>query len=136
MEVCWGSWGSVLQRSRRKVRRYAAVSLLAVALLLVPAVLSHAWNRGGPWHPGFRGHGVIVVGPSFWWGPSYPYWWDYPPPYYVYAPPPVDVQEPPVYVQPPAPPQAYWYYCPSVRAYYPTAPTCSEAWVKVPPRPE
>jgi len=32
------------------------------------------------------------------------------------------------------PAQAYWYYCPSVRAYYPTVPTCPEPWVKVPPR--
>jgi Protein of unknown function (DUF3300) len=32
------------------------------------------------------------------------------------------------------PSQGYWYYCPSARAYYPTAPTCPEPWVKVPPR--
>ena len=32
------------------------------------------------------------------------------------------------------PGQAYWYYCPSARAYYPTAPSCPEPWVKVPPR--
>ena len=32
------------------------------------------------------------------------------------------------------PAQAYWYYCPSARAYYPTAPSCPEPWVKVPPR--
>jgi len=121
-------------RCEVEVRRVAAVFLFAVVLLLVTTVPSDAWGRGG--HGFGRGHGVVVVGPSFWWGPAYPYWWDYPSPYYVYAPPPVDVQEPPVYVQPPAPPQAYWYYCPSVRAYYPTAPTCSEAWVKVPPRPE
>ena len=115
------------------MRRSAAVSLLAVALLLVPAVLSHAWNRGGSGHPGFRGHGVVVVGPSFWWGP---YWWDYPPPYYAYAPPPVIVQEPPVYVEPPAPPQSYWYYCQSAKAYYPSVQMCAEAWIQVPPRPQ
>lgn len=34
--------------------------------------------------------------------------------------------------QPPS--QSYWYYCSSARAYYPTAPTCPEPWVKVPPR--
>jgi len=65
-----------------------------------------------------------VVGPSFWWGP---WWWGYPP-YYAY-PPPV-VASPQVYVQP----QSYWYYCPSARAYYPTAPTCPEPWIKVLPR--
>lgn len=32
------------------------------------------------------------------------------------------------------PAQAYWYYCASARAYYPTAPSCPEPWVKVPPR--
>jgi hypothetical protein len=33
------------------------------------------------------------------------------------------------------PAQSFWYYCPSARAYYPTAPTCPEPWIKVPPRP-
>jgi len=32
------------------------------------------------------------------------------------------------------PPESYWYYCASAGAYYPTAPTCPEPWVKVPPR--
>ena len=32
------------------------------------------------------------------------------------------------------PSQSYWYYCPSAGAYYPTAPTCPEPWIKVPPR--
>jgi hypothetical protein len=32
------------------------------------------------------------------------------------------------------PPQSYWYYCPSARAYYPTVRTCPEEWIKVPPR--
>ncbi len=47
-----------------------------------------------------------------------------------------------MYVQPqPAPaltppPQTYWYYCPSAKNYYPNVQACSEAWVKVPPRPE
>jgi len=27
------------------------------------------------------------------------------------------VQEPPVYVERQAPPQSYWYYCPSTKAY-------------------
>jgi hypothetical protein len=122
------------------VRRVAAVSLFAVALLLVTAVPSYAGGHGGHGghgfghHHGFRGHGVIVVGPGCCWGP---YWW-YDPyyayPYYAYAPPPVIVQAPPVYIEPPAPPQSYWYYCPSTRAYYPSVPTCAEAWIKVPPR--
>jgi len=32
------------------------------------------------------------------------------------------------------PPQSYWYYCSSARAYYPTVPRCPEPWIKVPPR--
>lgn len=122
-----------------------AVSVVAVALALILAVIlgvtapALAWHRGGA-------HIAIGVGP-FWWGP-YPYW-PYDPPYppypYVYPPPPVIVQEPPVYVQqvpPPAPspslpppPEIYWYYCASARAYYPSVPQCPEAWIKVPPRP-
>ncbi len=116
------------------MRKSALVSLLAVALLLVAAVPSDAW-RG---HHGVRGRAFIGIGPSFWWGPPYPYWWYYPPPYYAYPPPPIIVQEPPVYVQPlpPAPPQAYWYYCSSAQAYYPSVQTCPEVWIKILPRPQ
>jgi hypothetical protein len=113
-------------------RSAVVVSLLTLALLLVPAAPGLARHRG------FRTHVFIGAGPVFWWGP---YWWHYPPPYY-YPPPPVVVEPPPVYVQqeppppPPAPaPQAYWYYCSSAGAYYPSVSTCPEAWVKVPPRP-
>ena len=117
------------------MKKSALVSLLAVALLLVAAAPSDAWQR----HRGVRGHVFIGVGHPFWWGPPHPYWWYYPPPYYVYSPPAVIVEQPPVYIQPPplpAPPQVYWYYCPSAQAYYPSVPTCPEAWVKVPPRPQ
>jgi hypothetical protein len=61
----------------------------------------------------------VFVGP--WFG-----WWD---PYWSY-PPPVIVPGPPVYSVPP--PQAYWYYCPSLGAYYPYVPSCPEPWVPVP----
>jgi hypothetical protein len=56
------------------VKRYAAVSLLTFALLLVVAAPSFA---------GHRGHGRVFIGGPVWWGPSYyPY---YPPgPYYNY----------------------------------------------------
>jgi hypothetical protein len=126
------------------MKKLASVSLLAVTLLLVASEPSHAWGRG--WHGGARTHVFVGVGPSFWWGPPYPYYWAYyPPPYYVYSPPPVVVQQPPVYVEqpsapPPAPPpppaQSYWYYCPNAKAYYPNVQNCSEAWIKVPPRTE
>ncbi len=119
------------------MRKSALVALLAVALLLVGAVPSHAW-RGHP----VRTRIFIGVGPAFWWGPPFPYWWYYPPPYppyYVYSPPPVIVQEPPVYIQPPPPappPPSYWYYCPSAGGYYPTVQTCPEPWLRVQPRTE
>jgi hypothetical protein len=147
------------------MRRAAWIGVLVVALLSVTATPSHAWRRawngggggqsrgGGGWHggQGWHGghvHGRFFVGPGFWWGAGYPYWgypyWGYygaPYPYYGYGP--QVVQEPQTYVQAapepaPAPqqPKAYWYYCASAGAYYPTAPTCPELWIKVPPRSE
>ena len=130
------------------MRKLGLASLLAMALLVISAAPSLAWSRGGHFHGHFHGGSrvFIGVGPGWWgWGgypyPYYPYY--YPPYYYT---PPV-VQEPSVYVQqgtpaaPPPPPAApessyssYWYYCPSARDYYPSVPTCSEAWIKVPPR--
>src|SRR6266545_950879 len=103
------------------MRKVVSLWLLATALLVVGPTPSDAWRQ----HGGGHGRVFISVGPAFWWGPPYPYPY-YPAPYYVYAPPPVIVQEP----------QAYWYYCPSAGAYYPTTPTCPEAWVQVPPRSE
>ena len=113
-----------------------------VVLLLVVGVLALTVTPGDP-HGRVRGGVFIGVGP--YWGP-YPYWW-YPPPYYayptyVYPPPTVVVEQPPVYIEQPlaapaapAAPTAYWYYCQSAKAYYPTAPSCPEEWVKVPERP-
>lgn len=125
------------------MRKFGAAALVAVTLLLVLAEWSEA---GGRRHHRHRWHGgtrvFVGVGPAFWYGAPYPYW-HYAPPYYVYTPPAVVVQEPPVYIQqqpttaPPLTPPAaesYWYYCPSSREYYPSVPTCSEAWIKVPPR--
>ena len=53
------------------MKRSAAASLLAVALLLVAATPSHGWHGRG--------------GPVFWWGPAYPYGGYPPPPYYDWA---------------------------------------------------
>jgi hypothetical protein len=123
------------------MRKLASASLLAVMLILILAPPSSAGGRHR--HKGSRV--FVTVGPRFWWGPwPYPYYY-YPYPYYA---PPVVVREPPVYIQqqvtptpaapaePSAPEPGYWYYCPSAREYYPTAATCSEAWIKVPPRQE
>ena len=120
------------------MKRWGAVSLVVVALLLIGVGSSEAGGRRH-WHGGPRVFVGLGFGPAFW--HPYPYWY-YPPPY-VYAPPTVIVQQPPVYVEqstappaasaPAAPPQ-YWYYCQPSGAYYPTAPTCSEPWIKVPAR--
>jgi hypothetical protein len=142
------------------MRKVLSAALVAMALLLTLAPPSDAGGYRGHWRGGTR---VFVgVGPGFY-GP-YPYWY-YPRPYYYgygygygypygygyapYGPPVVVQQEPPVYVQqqpapaeaaPPAaeaaPPSGFWYYCASVREYYPRVPTCPEAWIKVPPRQE
>ncbi len=109
------------------MKKSALVTLLVIGLLVSLAAPGYAWHH-------VRGGVFIGVGPA-WWGPPFPYWY-YPSPYY-YPPPTVVVEQPPVYVeQPPAQPapQAFWYYCPSSHTYYPQVQTCSEAWVKVPPR--
>lgn len=123
------------------MKRWGWASLLVVALLAASVVPGDA---GGRRHHHARGPRVFVgfgFGPA-WWYP-YPYW--YYPPAYVYPPPTVIVREPPVYIeqQPvppagsaPAAPQQYWYYCEPTGAYYPSVQTCSEAWVKVPARPQ
>lgn len=124
-----------------KMRRALAACTAVVTLLALAPGAAWAWHRP------VRSRVFVSVGPH-WWGPP-AYWWYGPPAYYVYTPPAVIVREPPVYIQqapapppppppppPPAPPaaQAYWYYCPSARAYYPSVQTCPEEWVKVPPR--
>jgi len=113
------------------MKKTAWVSVVATAVLLVTASLSSAGPRRGPEVDVFIG-----VGPVY----RYP-----PPPYYVYppviypapvvVPGPVYVVPAPVYVSPPPPPaQAYWYYCQSLRGYYPTVANCPEAWIAVPTR--
>jgi hypothetical protein len=147
--------GSRLGSGEGAVKKAALVSLLVVAVLLVSTASSFAWSRGGGrpggfHHGGFHGRGVVVVGPRWGWGWG-PYWgWGgwagyYPPPYYYpyYSQPQVVVQPAPVYVEGSTssystaePAEGYWYYCPGSKAYYPNVPSCSEAWVKVPPRSE
>lgn len=118
-----------------RMNQAVRVSLLPVALLLVngaPSQAGHVHHRPS--------RAVVVVAPSWWWDPWYPYGW-YPPPTYVYPPPSIVGAEPVEYIeQRPAEssprPEGYWYYCATANAYYPAAPTCPEQWVKVPPRSE
>jgi hypothetical protein len=130
------------------VRKVWVVALLMIVVSLVSTTPGFAWVRVGGGHSGgfhggvhggFHGHGVVIVGPRWGWGWG-PYWgWGgyYPPPYY-YPAPQVVVQPAPVYTDSPAPAESesYWYYCPNTKAYYPSVPSCSEAWIKVPPRSE
>jgi hypothetical protein len=127
-----------------RAHAWAGVLAIALVLMLLTAAPGAAWHRV---HGGVH----IGVGPMWWGAPYWPYaHWPYAPyypyhpywdPYWRYWPAPVIVQqEPPVYIQQPAPalpapPEAYWYYCPSARGYYPTVRECPEPWVKVPPRP-
>jgi hypothetical protein len=95
------------------------------------------WRRGA-WHHG-------------WYGGRFGWWWVaggvwvpyaapvYPVPAYVTAPvypAPAYVAAPAAVPVPPAPaPVTAWYYCPSVRAYYPQVPTCAGPWQTVPAQP-
>ena len=127
------------------MRKLSAMSVAALALILVGASASDADSRGGRTgrsahhsgrHHHHHGGAFISVGPSYWWGPS-PYWWYGPWPYDVSEPGPVVVRRPPPYVEAPSEPeQGYWHYCNSARAYYTSVQTCPEAWVKVAPRSE
>lgn len=112
------------------------------ALLLAALMTSAAWA-----HPP-RARVGVYVGPYWgpWWGPAPIY---YPQPVVVVRPetPPVyveqaDTSEAPPPSKPaaaalaPAPAQQYWYYCASVKGYYPYVKECPEGWQKVLPTPE
>ena len=126
------------------MRRFITLILVLVVIVAGAGVGSvDAGGRGGGgrggWHGG-HGHGhfhggrvFVGVGP-FWgpywgWGgyPYYPYWY---PPYP--ATPSVVVQEPPVYIQQAPAGAGMWYYCQPARGYYPSVPSCPEAWIQVP----
>ena len=102
-----------------RTRTAAIVAVLVVGSLFIAVSPSYAW-----WHRG-------------WWGPSF--WVVAPPIVVAPAPAPVVVtpapviESAPVYAQEETPGR-YWYFCPGSKAYYPSVQTCSEAWVKVPPR--
>src|SRR5262245_50838661 len=112
------------RRSLVKVTLVALVLATSVVALATPGQARGSASHGAPGHAGQNHHGfanrprfaghvgqhshghvVIGVGPSFFWGPGYPY--DYP-----------DAMYPG-----PEPPPANWYYCPSAGAYYPYVPS-------------
>lgn len=94
--------------------------------------------RGGNWvherHEGRLG----------WWWVAAGMWYFYPSPVYPYPdpyiPPVVVVNQPPATAPAPVtvqaqPPQQYWYYCDSRKAYYPYVASCPQAWRPVPAQP-
>jgi hypothetical protein len=83
--------------------------------------------RGGRW---FHGDHLGRLG---WWWIVDGTWFSYPAPIYPYPDPylpsAVVAQTPP-----PASAPAYWYYCASVKTYYPYVTACPEGWMQVVPR--
>lgn len=68
--------------------------------------------------------------------------WYYPHSYYYHYPPTVVVPAAPtVYIEqgqtalPTQPTQAYWYYCPESKTYYPYVNQCVVPWQRVVPQP-
>lgn len=114
------------------MNRMAVAGFIVAAVLLSVVASSYAGPRRGPEVDFFIG-----VGPTYGYAP--PPYYVVPPPYY--APPPPVVYSPPIVlpspvyvtVPPPAAP-AYWYFCPSYGAYYPTVSACPQPWVPVPAR--
>jgi hypothetical protein len=113
-------------------------TILSAAVLLAGALAINAaearpgggrhFQGGGHFHGG-GGRAFFFAAPVFvggYFASRYYY-----PPYYYYPPP---VYDPPVYIEQPQS-QAYWYYCPSSRAYYPHVQSCAGAWQRVPPQP-
>lgn len=133
----------------KALKLLAAAFAAALALAAVsPQALAHGRVRGGvTFHFGYHWPGY-GWGPGYW-GPRYRY---LPPPLiaydeydpYFYGPPVVVHRpDPPEYIErdPPAvdpalaEPPAWWYWCPSAKAYYPYVKQCPGGWQRVPPQP-
>lgn len=125
----------------KPMRKVGLAALFACGVLAVTAGApgtADAHGRRGGWHRGGHFHSSFFFGVSPFW-PIAP-WYDAYPPVVIESPPVVIERQPPVYIQQPPPPapaqDAYWYYCPDSKAYYPYVQSCSEPWLKVPPRPQ
>jgi hypothetical protein len=126
------------------LRRIAILS--ASALMLLGSTVAEARPGGGRGHS-YHGGGralffaaPIIAGAYLASRYYYPPTYYYPPAIYYPPPPPVYIEQPAPYSVPPqsqAQPQsqAYWYYCPSSRAYYPHVQSCSTGWQRVAPQP-
>lgn len=116
----------------------------AVAVMLGATVSADALAHG------HRARVGVFIGAPIGFGYGYGYgyapWYSYPapyyyPPYYYPAPGAAYPSAPATYVEqgPEAAPapraDAYWYYCPETKAYYPYVNQCAGGWQKVSPRP-
>ncbi len=126
------------------VKRCVVIGMLVVASSL--AVSANAAPRGGGYRAGVGWWG-LALGLGLGWeagrlsapyyAPVYPVYY-YPVPQYYYPdiPPSVVIAAPPVVTAPAATPAAAnWYYCPSVKGYYPYVRECPEGWRVVPATP-
>ncbi len=112
--------------------------LIVFALLFVVILPVYAGGHGHGGHGHFSFSGNVWIGPGWggwgpwWWGaPYYPYY-----PYYSYNPYPYySPQRSSEYVEqaPQVEEQAYWYFCPDAKNYYPYVKRCPSGWLKVIP---
>lgn len=105
------------------------------ALLFLSVVAATAFAPVSHAHGGRVHFGIAVGGPYWYYPPPYYY---YPPPYYYYPPVVAVPSAPPVYIERNDASEranAYWYYCPDSKAYYPYVKECASPWQRVEPRP-
>jgi hypothetical protein len=117
-------------------------ALLAAALIAGGVASEYAWAHGKFRHHHSRARIGVFIGAPVVFSPWY---YHYPRPFYYrpyYYPAPLVVPSaPPVYIErgsaepAPAPEQAYWYYCPDSKSYYPYVDRCAVPWQRVAPRP-
>ena len=124
-----------------------AGSLLVALGISVVADANADRGRHGRHHSHGVGVSLVIGAPALYYPAPYyrPYY--YGPAYYPYYPsyyPPVVIREQPtVYVEqapavapgPSTSGEAYWYYCPNSRAYYPYVSQCAGPWQRVAPQP-
>jgi len=130
------------------IKRCALTAVLVAATsLALPVNAARGGGYGGA-GPGWWGLGLglglgwevaHIASPYYY--PPYPVYY-YPAPQYYYPPPPtVVIESPPVApsqgtaVAPNTPYVPNWYYCPSLKGYYPQVRECAEPWRIVPGTP-
>jgi hypothetical protein len=125
--------GSGTMNTKAIIAVTLAAALAGFALSGPAAAHGYGYGRGGG-HVTFGLHFGVPLG----------YYGYYPAPYYYYPPyypPAVVAPGPTTYVErgdaaPSPDAQAYWYYCPDSRGYYPYVKQCPGGWQKVAPQPQ